>query len=71
MLDGKFGTASKTVVIEEFLSGIKFCFRYTDGKKTIKYYPKPRLQAICEGDKGLNTEVWELFLGYLLPMLLL
>lgn len=56
MLDGKFGTASKTVVIEEFLSGIECSvFVITDGKN-YKILPEAKdYKRIGEGDKGLNT----------------
>jgi phosphoribosylamine--glycine ligase len=56
MLDGKFGTASKTVVIEEFLSGIECSvFVITDGKH-YKILPVAKdYKRIGEGDKGLNT----------------
>ncbi len=56
MLDGKFGKASKTVVIEEFLSGIECSvFVITDGKN-YKILPEAKdYKRIGEGDKGLNT----------------
>jgi phosphoribosylamine---glycine ligase len=56
MLDGKFGAASRTVVIEEFLSGIEFSvFALTDGK-TYKILPEAKdYKRIGEGDTGLNT----------------
>lgn len=56
MLDGKFGDASKTVVIEEFLSGIECSvFVITDGKN-YKILPEAKdYKRIGEGDKGLNT----------------
>ena len=56
MLDGKFGAASKTVVIEEFLSGIECSvFVITDGKN-YKILPVAKdYKRIGEGDKGLNT----------------
>jgi len=56
MLDGKFGTASKTVVIEEFLSGIECSvFVITDGKH-YKILPEAKdYKRIGEGDQGLNT----------------
>jgi len=56
MLEGKFGDASKTVVIEEFLSGIECSvFVITDG---INYQILPEAKdykRIGEGDTGLNT----------------
>ncbi len=56
MLSGKFGDASKTVVIEEFLSGIECSvFVITDGKN-YKILPEAKdYKRIGEGDKGLNT----------------
>ena len=56
MLDGKFGAASETVVIEEFLSGIECSvFIITDGKN-YKILPEAKdYKRIGEGDKGLNT----------------
>lgn len=56
MLEGKFGTASKTVVIEEFLSGIECSvFVITDGKH-YQILPEAKdYKRIGEGDKGLNT----------------
>lgn len=56
MLDGKFGAASSTVVIEEFLSGIECSvFVLTDGE-SYKILPVAKdYKRIGEGDKGLNT----------------
>lgn len=56
MLEGKFGQASKTVVIEEFLTGIECSvFVITDGKN-YKILPEAKdYKRIGEGDKGLNT----------------
>lgn len=56
MLGGKFGQASSTVVIEQFLSGIEFSvFVLTDGK-TWKLLPEAKdYKRIGEGDTGLNT----------------
>jgi len=56
MLEGKFGEASKTVVIEEFLSGIECSvFVVTDGKN-YKILPEAKdYKRIGEGDTGLNT----------------
>ncbi len=56
MLDGKFGAASRTVVIEAFLSGIEFSvFALTDGK-TYRILPEAKdYKRIGEGDSGLNT----------------
>ncbi|MBO7506220.1 MAG: phosphoribosylamine--glycine ligase [Paludibacteraceae bacterium] len=56
MLDGKFGAASNTVVIEEFLSGIECSvFVLTDGSD-YKILPVAKdYKRIGEGDTGLNT----------------
>jgi phosphoribosylamine--glycine ligase len=56
MLAGKFGEASATVVVEEFLSGIEFSvFVFTDGKN-YKVLPVAKdYKRIGEGDTGLNT----------------
>ena len=56
MLDGKFGTASEKVVIEEFLDGIEFSiFALTDGTSYIILPEAKDYKRIGEGDKGLNT----------------
>ena len=56
MLSGKFGSASSTVVLEEFLDGIEFSvFVVTDGKD-YKVLPEAKdYKRIGEGDVGLNT----------------
>ena len=56
MLNGSFGSASETVVIEEFLSGIECSvFVMTDGK-SYKILPEAKdYKRIGEGDTGLNT----------------
>jgi phosphoribosylamine--glycine ligase len=56
MLEGKFGTASQKVVIEEFLSGIECSvFVITDGEN-YKILPVAKdYKRIGEGDTGLNT----------------
>jgi phosphoribosylamine--glycine ligase len=56
MLDGMFGASSRTVVIEEFLSGIECSvFVLTDGK-SYKILPVAKdYKRIGEGDTGLNT----------------
>lgn len=56
MLDGQFGDASATVVIEEFLDGIELSvFVITDGK-SYKILPEAKdYKRIGEGDTGLNT----------------
>ena len=54
--DAKFGTASSTVVIEEFLDGIELSvFVLTDGD-SYKTLPSAKdYKRIGEGDTGLNT----------------
>lgn len=56
MLEGKFGAASKTVVIEEFLKGIELSvFIITDGI-SYKILPEAKdYKKIGIGDTGLNT----------------
>lgn len=56
MLNGLFGSASKTVVIEEFLSGVECSvFVLTDGVH-YKILPEAKdYKRIGEGDTGLNT----------------
>lgn len=56
LIDAKFGSASTTVVIEEFLRGIELSvFVLTDGK-SYKILPTAKdYKRIGEGDTGLNT----------------
>ena len=56
MLNGQFGEASATVVIEEYLKGIELSvFVLTDGK-SYKILPEAKdYKRIGEGDTGLNT----------------
>ena len=56
LIDKKFGTASNTVVVEEFLEGIELSvFVLTDGE-TYKILPTAKdYKRIGEGDTGLNT----------------
>ncbi len=56
LVDSKFGSASATVVIEEFLDGIELsCFVLTDGTN-YKILPTAKdYKRIGEGDTGLNT----------------
>ena len=56
LLDSKFGNASATVVIEEFLDGIELsCFVLTDGAN-YKILPTAKdYKRVGEGDTGLNT----------------
>jgi phosphoribosylamine--glycine ligase len=56
MLSGKFGDASRKVVIEEFLSGIEFSvFVLTDGQ-SYKILPVAKdYKRVGEGDTGPNT----------------
>lgn len=54
--EGKFGDASKTVVIEEFLKGIEVSvFVLTDGKSYVRLPEAKDYKRIGEGDTGLNT----------------
>ncbi len=56
MLDGKFGVASLTVVIEAFLKGIEFSvFVLTDGQSYQILPVAKDYKRIGEGDTGLNT----------------
>lgn len=56
LIDAKFGKASATVVVEEFLAGIELsCFVLTDGEN-YKVLPAAKdYKRIGEGDTGLNT----------------
>ena len=56
VIDSKFGNASKTVVIEEFLEGVELSvFVLTDGN-SYKILPSAKdYKRIGEGDNGLNT----------------
>lgn len=52
----KFGDASSTVVIEEFLNGIEMsCFILTDGTSYVNLPSAKDYKRIGEGDVGLNT----------------
>jgi len=56
MLDGKFGAASNTVVVEEYLSGIECSvFVATDGQNFQILPVAKDYKRIGEGDTGLNT----------------
>lgn len=56
MLDGKFGAASKTVVIEECLKGIEMSvFVLTDGEGYVLLPEAKDYKRIGEHDTGLNT----------------
>lgn len=56
MLHGKFGQASKKVVIEEFLSGIELSvFVLTDGEGYVILPEAKDYKRIGEADTGLNT----------------
>lgn len=56
MLGGKFGEASKKVVIEEYLSGIELSvFVLTDGTSYVILPEAKDYKRIGEGDTGLNT----------------
>ena len=56
MLGGKFGNASATVVIEEFLKGIECSvFVLTDGEHYLLLPEAKDYKRIGDGDQGLNT----------------
>ena len=56
LVDQKFGAASQTVVVEEFLDGIELsCFVLTDGKNFVTLPMAKDYKRIGEGDTGLNT----------------
>ncbi len=56
MLNGKFGAASSTVVIEEFLKGIEVSvFVLTDGEHYVLLPEAKDYKRIDDGDTGLNT----------------
>ena len=56
LVDAKFGGASTTVVIEEFLDGIELSVFVLTDSKGFKVLPTAKdYKRIGEGDKGLNT----------------
>ncbi|MFP2997936.1 phosphoribosylamine--glycine ligase [Spongiivirga sp. MCCC 1A20706] len=56
LIDQKFGIASTTVVVEEFLAGIELSvFVLTDGKSYLTLPTAKDYKRIGEGDIGLNT----------------
>lgn len=57
MLAGQFGAASRSVVIEQFLSGIECSvFALTDGAGDYRLLPVAKdYKRVGEGDTGLNT----------------
>ncbi len=56
MLQGKFGTASEKLVIEQFLKGIEFSvFVLTDGKDYLLLPEAKDYKRAGEGDTGPNT----------------
>lgn len=56
MIKGKFGQASRKVVVEEFLSGVEISvFILTDGKGYVILPEAKDYKRIGEGDTGLNT----------------
>ncbi|KAK3942812.1 phosphoribosylglycinamide synthetase [Diplogelasinospora grovesii] len=56
MLNGKFGSAGKTVVIEEFLEGDEISvLTFSDGKTSKTLPPGQDHKRIFEGNKGPNT----------------
>ena len=56
MFEGKFGTAGRKVVIEQFLKGIELSvFVLTDGTSYVLLPEAKDYKRIGEGDTGLNT----------------
>ncbi len=56
LMNAKFGNASNTVVVEEFLQGIEVSvFVLTDGKSFLLLPEAKDYKRIGEGDTGLNT----------------
>lgn len=56
MLGGKFGSASNSVVVEEYLSGVECSvFVLTDGKSYQLLPTAKDYKRVGEGDSGLNT----------------
>lgn len=56
MLEGQFGAASRTVVVEEFLEGIECSvFVLTDGKSFVVLPEAKDYKRVGEGNTGLNT----------------
>lgn len=56
MIMGKFGEASRRVVVEEFLSGVELSvFVLTDGEGYVVLPEAKDYKRIGEGDTGLNT----------------
>ena len=56
MIRGKFGKASKKVVVEEFLDGVELSvFVLTDGEGYVVLPEAKDYKRIGEGDTGLNT----------------
>lgn len=62
MLDKEFGSAGNTVVIEEYLKGLKYnpgeevtVLSFTDGKVIVPMITSCDHKRIGEGDRGLNT----------------
>jgi len=56
MLEGQFGNAGSTVVLESFLDGIEFSvFALTDGSKYILLPEAKDYKRAQDGDKGPNT----------------
>ncbi len=54
--EGQFGDASKTVVVEQFLTGIELSvFAFSDGTNYVIFPEAKDYKRIGEGDTGLNT----------------
>lgn len=56
MRNGKFGASGKSVLIEEFLTGIEVSvLAFTDGKTIVPMVSSMDHKRALDGDKGLNT----------------
>jgi len=56
MVSGRFGTAGREVVIEEYLEGTELSlFALTDGTRVVPLAPACDYKRVFDGDKGPNT----------------
>ncbi|KAK6225333.1 phosphoribosylamine-glycine ligase [Colletotrichum tabaci] len=56
MLNGKFGKAGETVLIEEYLEGYEISvLTFTDGRSVLSLPPGQDHKRALDGNKGLNT----------------
>ncbi|WYZ37191.1 hypothetical protein EsH8_II_000697 [Colletotrichum jinshuiense] len=56
MLDGKFGPAGETVIVEEYLEGYEMSIlTFTDGTSILSLPPGQDHKRARDGNKGLNT----------------